>query len=103
MLNQFLILGAVLFCIGVYGVFARRNGVMVLMSIEVILNAVNINFLAFGAFNDTPAGQVFALFVIAIAAAEVGRRSGHRAVDLSQPHVHRSRGVEPHEGMTARW
>ncbi len=72
LLNQFLILGAVLFCIGVYGVIARRNGVMVLMSIEVILNAVNINFLAFGAFNNTPVGQVFALFVIAIAAAEVG-------------------------------
>mgnify|MGYP003528087105 CR=1 FL=1 len=72
LLNQFLILGAVLFCIGVYGVIARRNAVMVLMSIEVILNAVNINFLAFGAFNNTPVGQVFALFVIAIAAAEVG-------------------------------
>jgi NADH:ubiquinone oxidoreductase subunit K len=72
LLNQFLILAAVLFCIGVYGVLARRNGVMVLMSIELILNAVNINFLAFGAFNDTVAGQVFALFVIAIAAAEVG-------------------------------
>ncbi len=72
MLNQFLLLGAVLFCIGVYGVLARRNGVLVLMSIELILNAVNINLVAFGAFHDTVAGQVFALFVIAIAAAEVG-------------------------------
>ena len=72
LLNQFLLLGAALFCIGVYGVLARRNGVMVLMSIELILNAVNINLVAFGAFNDTVAGQVFALFVIAIAAAEVG-------------------------------
>jgi NAD(P)H-quinone oxidoreductase subunit 4L len=71
-LNQFLLLGAVLFCIGVYGVLARRNGVMVLMSIELILNAVNINLVAFGAYNNTPAGQVFALFVIAVAAAEVG-------------------------------
>jgi NAD(P)H-quinone oxidoreductase subunit 4L len=71
-LNQFLLLGAVLFCIGVYGVLARRNGVMVLMSIELILNAVNINLIAFGAYWGTPAGQVFALFVIAIAAAEVG-------------------------------
>ena len=72
LLNQFLLLGAVLFSIGVYGVLARRNGVLVLMSIEMILNAVNINLVAFGAFHDTVAGQVFALFVIAIAAAEVG-------------------------------
>jgi NAD(P)H-quinone oxidoreductase subunit 4L len=71
-LNQFLLVGAALFCIGVYGVLARRNGVMVLMSIELILNSVNINLIAFGAFNGTIAGQVFALFVIAVAAAEVG-------------------------------
>src|ERR1051325_305053 len=71
-LNQFLFLAAFLFCVGVYGVLARRNGVLVLMSIELILNAVNINLVAFGAFRDTVAGQVFALFVIALAAAEVG-------------------------------
>ena len=72
LINQFLFLGAFLFCTGVYGVLARRNGVLVLMSIELILNAVNINLVAFGAFDRTVAGQVFALFVIAIAAAEVG-------------------------------
>ena len=72
LLNQFLLLAAVLFCIGVYGVLARRNGVMVLMSIELILNAVNINLVAFGAMNGDLGGQVFALFVIAVAAAEVG-------------------------------
>ena len=71
-LNQFLLLAAFLFCVGVYGVLARKNGVLVLMSIELILNAVNINLVAFGAFHSTVAGQVFALFVIAIAAAEVG-------------------------------
>lgn len=71
-LNQFLFLAAFLFCVGVYGVLARRNGVLVLMSVELILNAVNINLIAFGTFNQTIAGQVFALFVIAIAAAEVG-------------------------------
>jgi len=71
-LNQFLLLAAVLFSLGVYGVLARKNGVLVLMSIELMLNAVNINLVAFGAFRDTVAGQVFALFVIAIAAAEVG-------------------------------
>ena len=71
-LNQFLFLAAFLFCVGVYGVLARRNGVLVLMSVELILNAVNINLVAFGAFHNTVVGQVFALFVIAIAAAEVG-------------------------------
>ena len=72
LLNQFLFLAAFMFCTGVYGVLARKNGVLVLMSIELILNAVNLNLVAFGAFNQTVTGQVFALFVIAIAAAEVG-------------------------------
>ena len=71
-LNQFLLLSAVLFCLGVYGVLARKNGVLVLMSIEMMLNAVNINLVAFGALHDTVAGQVFALFTITVAAAEVG-------------------------------
>jgi len=71
-LSQFLLLAAVLFCIGIYGVLARRNAVLVLMSIELMLNAVNINLVAFGAFRHNVIGQVFALFVIAIAAAEVG-------------------------------
>jgi NAD(P)H-quinone oxidoreductase subunit 4L len=72
LLNQFLLLAAVLFCIGVYGVLARRTGILVLMSIEIILNAVNINLVAFGALRDNVGGEVFALFVIAVAAAEVG-------------------------------
>ncbi|HET6951192.1 MAG TPA: NADH-quinone oxidoreductase subunit NuoK [Acidimicrobiales bacterium] len=72
MVNQFLLLGAILFCIGVYGAIARKNTVLVLMSIELILNAVNINLLAFGALHGDIAGAVFALFVIAVAAAEVG-------------------------------
>ena len=72
LVNQFLILGAILFCIGVYGVLARRNAVLILMSIELILNAVNINLVAFGAMWHNISGQVFALFVIAVAAAEVG-------------------------------
>ena len=69
---QFLLLGAVLFCIGVYGVLARKNAVMVLMSIELILNSVNLNLLAFAVRNGTVDGNTFALYVIAIAAAEVG-------------------------------
>jgi NADH:ubiquinone oxidoreductase subunit K len=72
LINEFLLLAAALFAIGVYGVLARRNGVMVLMSIELILNAVNINLVAFGAKHGSVVGQVFALFVITIAAAEVG-------------------------------
>ena len=72
MLSFFLVLAAVLFCIGVYGVLVRRNAVLLLMSVELMLNAVNINLIAFGAYLADITGQVFALFVIAIAAAEVG-------------------------------
>ena len=72
LLNQFRILGAVLFSIGVYGVIARKNAVMVLMSIELILNSVNINLLAFSLRNGSVDGHTFALYVIAVAAAEVG-------------------------------
>ncbi len=71
LLNQFLLLAAVLFSVGVYGVIVRKNGVLVLMSVELILNAVNINLIAFSTYWGL-GGQVFALFVIAVAAAEVG-------------------------------
>ncbi len=71
-LTQFLVLSAFLFCVGIYGVLARRNGVLVLMSVELMLNAVNLNLIAFSARLGDVAGQVFALFVITIAAAEVG-------------------------------
>lgn len=74
-LLEYLGLAAFLFCVGVYGVVARKNAVLVLMSIELILNAVNINLIAFGVLNGPAvaiAGQVFALFVVAVAAAEVG-------------------------------
>lgn len=72
--NQFLILGALLFSIGIYGVLVRRNAVLVLLSIELMLTAVNINLVAFGRHiqDAFQAGQVFALFVITVAAAEVG-------------------------------
>ena len=72
LLNEFLTLGAVLFCIGVYGVIARKNALMVLMSIELILNSVNINLLAFSQVHHNVDGNVFALYIIAVAAAEVG-------------------------------
>jgi len=72
--HYFLVLSALLFSIGVYGVLARQNAVLVLLSIELMLNAVNINLVAFSAYLGEGAlsGQVFALFVIAVAAAEVG-------------------------------
>lgn len=68
----FLILGAALFCIGVYGVLSRRNAIGILMGVELILNAVNINLIAFWRYRtpDHLTGLVFAVFVMAIAAAE---------------------------------
>jgi NADH-quinone oxidoreductase subunit K len=70
----FLILSALLFSIGVYGVLVRQHAVLVLLSVELMLNAANINLVAFAAqFQEAGiSGQVFALFVIAVAAAEVG-------------------------------
>ncbi len=73
-LSFLLIFSAVLFSAGVYGVLARRNAVLVLMSIELMLNAVNVNLVAFSQWlrDALVAGQVFALFVVTVAAAEVG-------------------------------
>ena len=70
--HYFLILSALLFSIGIYGVLARQNAVLILLSIELMLNAVNINLIAFSAMLQEAHEQVFALFVIAVAAAEVG-------------------------------
>jgi NADH:ubiquinone oxidoreductase subunit K len=74
LINQFLLLGAALFSIGIYGVLSRRNAVLVLLSVELMLAAVNINLVAFDRMlqDPTAGGQVFALFIIAVAAAEVG-------------------------------
>ena len=100
LVNQFLFLGAILFCIGVYGVLARRNAVLILMSIELILNAVNINLIAFSTFWGL-GGQVFALFVIAVAAAEVQsqfQRVMRERIALNPTQAHaiaRSRTEEP--------
>jgi len=70
LLNQFLLLGAVLFCIGVYGVLVRKNAVLVLMSIELILNSVNLNLIAFSYQHSDLTGQIFAIFTITVAAGE---------------------------------
>lgn len=70
-LHHFLILGAILFCIGTVGVFLnRRNILIILMSIELMLLAVNINFVAFSWYLKDLAGQVFSLFILTVAAAE---------------------------------
>ena len=68
------VLAAALFCLGLYGVLARRSAVMVLMAIELMLNAVNVNLVAVAAFRDVSivTGQVIVIFVITVAAAEVG-------------------------------
>lgn len=74
-LYPLLAISTVLFSVGIYGVLARRNAVLVLMSIELMLNAVAINFIAFGSRlggSGAVTAQTFALFVIAVAAAEVG-------------------------------
>ncbi len=71
-LSWYLVLAAALFCIGLYGALARRNAVNILMSIELMLNAVNINLIAFNKYitPDKLTGQVFAIFIITLAAAE---------------------------------
>ena len=73
-INDFLVLGAILFSLGMYGVLARRSAVLILMSVELMLQAVSINFIAFAAYLDPEqaTGIIFAIFVIVIAAAEAG-------------------------------
>ena len=70
-LEHFLILSAILFSIGLYGVLAKRNAVVILMSIEIMLNAVNIAMVAFARYSHIITGQVFVIFIMVVAAAEV--------------------------------
>ena len=69
-LTHYLVLSGVLFSIGTMGVFLRRNVITILLSIEVMLNAVNLTFVAFGRFLGSPDGQIIVFFVITVAAAE---------------------------------
>jgi NADH-quinone oxidoreductase subunit K len=71
MLTHYLVLAAVLFTIGVIGVLVRRNAIVIFMSIELMLNAANITFVAFSRFRNDMDGHVMAFLVMAIAAAEV--------------------------------
>ena len=72
MLSSYLTLAAVLFCIGLYGVLTKRNAIIVLLSIELMLNAANLNLIAFSKYGALPSltGQIFSLFTISVAAAE---------------------------------
>ena len=72
MLTAYLLVGAALFSLGLIGFVTRRNLIVIFMAIELMLNAVNVNLVAFSAWLGDLGGQVFALFVIAVAAAEVG-------------------------------
>jgi len=69
--EYYLLLSAAVFCIGVYGILTRRNALVFLMSVELMLNAANINLVAFSFYHGNLSGQVFSLFTMALAAAEV--------------------------------
>ncbi|MFC6975723.1 NADH-quinone oxidoreductase subunit NuoK [Halomicroarcula sp. GCM10025709] len=69
--QAYLLLSAAVFCIGLFGILTRRNALVFLMSVELMLNAANINFVAFSLQHGNISGQVFSLFTMAIAAAEV--------------------------------
>ena len=69
-LSHYMTVSAILFVVGALGVVVRRNFIIILMSVEIMLNAANLNLIAFSAYLDSMAGQIVALFVIAIAAAE---------------------------------
>ena len=70
-IEYYLLLSALMFAIGLFGILVRRNALMFLMSVELMLNAGNINFVAFSYYHGNLTGQIFALFVMALAAAEV--------------------------------
>lgn len=74
LVNQFLVIAAALFALGTYGLLIRRNIVLILLSVELMLNAVNINLVAFESMirSADATGQVFSIFIITVAAAEVG-------------------------------
>jgi NADH-quinone oxidoreductase subunit K len=97
-IESYLLLSAAVFCIGLFGILVRRNAIMFLMSVELLLNAANINLVAFSLQHGNLTGQVFALFVLALAAAEVAVGIGiilvlNRNFD----------GVDVTDATTMRW
>ncbi|MDZ7728817.1 MAG: NADH-quinone oxidoreductase subunit NuoK [Dehalococcoidia bacterium] len=99
-LENFLALSGILFAIGVYGVLARRSAILVLMSVELMLNAVSLNFVAFAAYLDPEqiTGIIFAVFVITVAAAEVGLAL---AIVIRLFRLHGTSNVD--EAATLKW
>jgi NADH-quinone oxidoreductase subunit K len=95
--SYYVLLSAAVFAIGAYGVLTRTNAIVILMSVELMLNAANINLVAFSAFLGDVSGQVFTLFALAIAAAEVAVGLGifivlyrdFDSVDVTKPSVMR--------------
>ena len=105
-LDAYLILSGILFAIGSFGFLARRNAISMLMSIELMLNAVNLAIVAFAAFSRLPdaqaQGSVIALMVMAVAAAEATVGPGHRHRDLSQQEDPPSRRIRRDEPLMRR-
>ena len=101
-LSHYLTVAAILFTIGIFGIFInRKNVIVILMSVELILLAVNINLVAFSAFLGDLVGQVFALLVLTVAAAEAVDRPRHPRRLLPQPRLDRGRRRQHDEGLTA--
>ena len=97
-LYYYLILSAMLFCIGLAGALTRRNAILVLVGIELMLNAANLNFIAFWRYNPDPealTGIMFVIFSIAVAAAEaaVGLGADHRHLPALQNGQHSTRSI----------
>ena len=96
--EYYLVLSAAVFCIGLFGILTRRNALMFLMSVELMLNAANINLVTFAFYWENITGQVFALFTMALAAAEVAIGIGIILV------LHRNfKNVDVTEATTLRW
>ena len=96
----FLILGAILFVIGAYGAITKSNAIIVLMCIELMLNAANINFVAFGAFNTDIIGQAFVVMTISVAAAEVAVGI---AILLNAYKMRKTTELDDEQLRTLRW
>ncbi|UPV99596.1 NADH-quinone oxidoreductase subunit NuoK [Halorussus gelatinilyticus] len=96
--QYYLLLSAAVFCIGVFGILTRRNALLFLMSVELLLNAANINLVAFSNFHGNLTGQTFSLFTLALAAAEVAVGIGIILV------LYRNfKDVDVNEATTMRW
>jgi NADH-quinone oxidoreductase subunit K len=99
-LQHYLTVAAILFTLGIFGIFLnRKNVIIILMSIELMLLAVNINLVAFSAHMGDLVGQVFAMFVLTVAAAEGRDRSRHPRRLFPQPRLDRRGRHQPDEGL----